>query len=151
MKISIASDHGGYALKQSLIQYLIGKGHDVTNCGTNSTDSCDYSDFVFPACQLLQEGAVERAIVICTTGIGASITANKCRGIRCALCHSVDAATLTRAHNDANCLALGAKYTDDVAAKSIVDAFIATPFEGGRHQRRVDKITEIENNQKQEK
>lgn len=144
MKISIASDHGGYALKEYLKKYLQDLGHGVIDCGTDSTESCDYPDFGLPAAQSVADGRCERGIVVCTTGIGISITANKVRGVRCALCRDVLSAQLTRRHNDANMLALAGGFTGPFEAEHIVDAFLSEPFEGGRHQRRVDKIMAIE-------
>lgn len=140
MKISIASDHGGFDLKNKIKQYLISQGHEVRDFGTFTTESCDYPDFARLAAQAVARGECERGIVVCTTGIGVSIVANKVQGVRCALCVNDDMATMTRRHNNANVLALGQKYVDEQTAQKIVDAFINTPFDGGRHQRRVDKI-----------
>ena len=145
MKISIGSDHGGYALKQELIAYLQEKGHQVEDFGCHDTSSCDYPDFGEAAARAVASGACERGIVVCTTGIGISISANKVKGIRCALCSEPYGAEMTRRHNDANMLALGAGFTAPMMAKRIVDVFLSTAFEGGRHQRRVDKIMAIEN------
>ncbi len=145
MKISIASDHGGVDLKQELIHYLEGLGHEVINFGTNSHDSCHYPDYIYPACKALKEGIVERAIVICTTGIGVSIVANKVKGVRCSLVSNVKDAQTTREHNDANCLALGAKTVNTDLAKEIVQVWLNTPFSfAERHVIRVGKIKEIE-------
>ena len=145
MKISIGSDHGGYALKQELIAYLQEKGHEVEDFGCHDTSSCDYPDFGEAAARAVASGACERGIVICTTGIGISISANKVKGIRCALCSEPYSAEMTRRHNDANMLALGAGLTAPMMAKRIVDVFLDTGFEGGRHQRRIDKMMAIEN------
>ena len=145
MKISIGSDHGGYALKQELIAYLQEKGHEVTDFGCHDTSSCDYPDFGEAAARAVASGACERGIVVCTTGIGISISANKVKGIRCALCSEPYSAEMTRRHNDANMLALGAGLTAPMMAKRIVDVFLDTGFEGGRHQRRIDKMMAIEN------
>lgn len=147
MKISLGSDHGAYALKEHVKQYLIGLGHEVVDCGTYSTDSCDYADFGKPAAQLVASGECERGIVMCTTGIGISIAANKVHGIRCALCSEPYSAEMTRRHNDANMLAMGGGLIGPNMAERIVDVFLNTPFEGGRHQRRVGKIMAIENDQ----
>ena len=144
MKISIGSDHGGYALKQELIAYLQEQGHEVKDFGCHDTSSCDYPDCGEAAARAVASGECERGIVVCTTGIGISISANKVKGIRCALCSEPYSAEMTRRHNDANMLALGAGFTAPMMAKRIVDVFLATPFEGGRHQRRVDKIAAIE-------
>ena len=145
MKLSIGSDHGGYALKQELIAYLRDQGHEVEDFGCHDTASCDYPDFGEAAAAAVASGECERGIVICTTGIGISIAANKVKGVRCALCSEPYGAEMTRRHNDANMLALGAGFTAPMMAKRIVDVFLSTAFEGGRHQRRVDKIMAIEN------
>lgn len=145
MKLSIASDHGGYELKEDIKKFLTEQGHEVEDFGCNSLDSCDYADFAEPAARAVAEGKCERGIVICTTGIGISITANKVKGIRCALCSEPLSAEMTRRHNDANMLAMGAGMTGPLLARRIVTAFLSTEFEGGRHQRRVDKITAVEN------
>ena len=142
--ISIACDHGAIALKDHLKAYLEGKGYQVKDFGTHTTDSCDYPDFVAPAAQAVASGECEKGIVLCTTGIGASMAANKVKGIRCALCHEPWSAEMTRRHNDANVLAIGAGVTGVNLAEQIVDAFLTHEFEGGRHQRRVDKVMAIE-------
>ena len=136
MKISIGCDHGGYALKEHIKTYLAEKEHEVLDCGTYSTESCDYPDFGKAAAKAVADGQCERGIVICTTGIGISITANKVPGIRCALCGDTFSAEMTRRHNDANMLAMGAGMIGKNVAERIVDVFLATEFEGGRHQRR---------------
>ena len=140
MKISMGCDHGGYALKEHIKTYLEEKGHEILDCGTYSTESCDYPDFGRAAAQAVADGKCERGIVICTTGIGISIAANKVSGVRCALCSESFSAEMTRRHNDANMLAMGAGLTGKNMAERIVDVFLTTEFEGGRHQRRVDKI-----------
>ena len=141
MKISIGSDHGGYALKEKLAAYLREQGHEVTDVGTHSKDSCDYPDFGHAAAKLVASGECERGIVVCTTAIGISISANKEPGIRCALCSEPFSAKMTRLHNDANMLALGAALIGEGMAKEITDVFLSTPFsQGERHQRRIDKI-----------
>lgn len=145
MNISIACDHGGLELKEQIKQHLLDNGHTVVDCGTNSTDSCDYPDYAELASQKVAQGECQFGVVVCTTGIGVSIVANKVKGVRCALCQNVDMAKMTRLHNNSNMIAFGAKYTDQSTAYEMVDTFIATPFEGGRHQRRIDKITAIEN------
>ena len=144
MKIAMGSDHGGFALKQHLKTYLENKGCLVEDCGTDSTQSCDYPDFGRLAAEAVASGWCERGIVICTTGIGISISANKVRGIRCALCSEPLSAEMTRRHNDANMLALGGGMIGPNMAERIVDVFLSTAFEGGRHQRRVDKVMSIE-------
>lgn len=145
MKISIASDHGGFDLKEDLRQWLAGLGHEVVDFGCQGHDSCDYADFCEPAARAVAEGKCDRGIVICTTGIGASITANKVKGVRCALCSEPWSAQMTRRHNDANMLALGAGITGPLMARQIVTAFLTHEFEGGRHQRRIDKMMAAEN------
>ncbi|MDE7261847.1 MAG: ribose 5-phosphate isomerase B [Oscillospiraceae bacterium] len=144
MKISIACDHGGYDLKEDLKAWLAEKGHEVTDFGCQSRGSCDYADFVEPAARAVADGTCERGIVICTTGIGASITANKVKGIRCALCSEPWSAEMTRRHNNANVLGMGAGIVGPQMARQIVEAFLKFDFEGGRHQRRIDKITAVE-------
>lgn len=144
MKLSIACDHGAYELKERLKAHLLGQGHEVTDCGTDSAESCDYPDFGLAAARLVADGTCERGVVLCTTGIGMSIAANKVKGVRCALCHEPLSAEMTRRHNDANVLAMGAGVTGDNLAERILDVFLSTDFEGGRHQRRVDKVMEAE-------
>ncbi len=142
--ISIACDHGAIALKNHLKAYLEGKGYEVKDFGTHTADSCDYPDFAAPAAQAVANGECEKGIVLCTTGIGVSMVANKVKGVRCALCHETHSAEMTRRHNDANVLAMGAGVTGVNLAERIVDVFLTTEFEGGRHQRRVDKVMAIE-------
>ncbi len=142
MKISLACDHGGFQLKTQIASYLQQAGCEVRDFGTFNTDSCDYPDFARPAAQAVANGECDLGIVICTTGIGVSMVANKVRGVRCALCLNPDMARMTRAHNNANMLAMGQKYVDIDVAKQIVDSFLNTPFEGGRHSVRVNKIEE---------
>ncbi len=144
MTIAIASDHGGYELKEHIKNYLEKKGTSCRDFGTGSTESCDYPVFGKAAAEAVASGECEKGIVICTTGIGISITANKVKGIRCALCADPLSAEMTRRHNDANMLALGAGMTGPKLAERIVDVFLATGFEGGRHQRRVDLISAME-------
>ncbi|MCI9392476.1 MAG: ribose 5-phosphate isomerase B [Oscillospiraceae bacterium] len=145
MKISMACDHGGFDLKEDLKRWLTEQGHQVEDFGCPGHDSCDYADFAGPAAQAVAEGRCDRGIVICTTGIGVSITANKARGVRCALCSEPWSAEMTRRHNDANMLALGAGITGPLMARQIVTAFLTHEFEGGRHQRRIDKMMAAEN------
>lgn len=140
MKISLACDHGGLQLKNAIKKHLIELGHEVLDFGTDSENSCDYPDFGKLAALSVADGQCERGIVVCTTGIGMSMVANKQRGVRCALCTSVDMAVMTRKHNNANMLALGQKYVTPRLAKVIVDTFLTTEFEGGRHVVRVSKI-----------
>ena len=140
MRISLASDHGGLQLKNQISEYLKQLGHDVVDFGTYSLDSCDYPDYARPAALAVANGECERGIVVCTTGIGVSMVANKVKGVRCALCVNPDMAKMTRAHNNANMIAIGQKYVVFETAKEIVDNFLNTSFEGGRHSVRVDKI-----------
>ena len=144
MRISIACDHGAFDLKERLKAHLLEQGHQVTDCGTNSGESCDYPDFAAAAARLVADGSCERGVVLCTTGIGMSIAANKVKGVRCALCHEPLSAEMTRRHNDANMLAMGAGVTGGNLAERILDVFLSTDFEGGRHQRRVDKLAAME-------
>lgn len=142
MIIAMGSDHAGYNLKEEIKTYLQEKGHTIVDCGTDSTESCDYPVFGRAAAEVVREEEAERAIVICGSGIGISISANKVPGIRCALCSEPLSAELSRRHNNANALAMGARLTGSDMAKRIVDVFLSTEFEGGRHQRRIDKIEE---------
>ena len=144
MKIALGSDHGGYALKRDIIQLLEKLGHEYKDFGCYSTESCDYPDFGEAAARAVASGEYDYGIVICTTGIGISITANKVKGIRCALCADSLSAELTRRHNDANMLAMGAGMVGPNLAERIVDVFLSTGFEGGRHARRVGLITQME-------
>ena len=144
MKIAIACDHGGLNLKNKIIDHVKAAGHEVKDFGTNTADSCDYPDFALLAAEAVASGECERGIVVCSTGIGVSIVANKVPGVRCAHCHDSYCAEFTRLHNDSNVLALGEKVVGEGYALKIVDAFLNTQFEGGRHQRRIDKITAIE-------
>ena len=144
MKISIASDHGGFDLKEDLRAWLTGQGHEVVDFGCHGKESCDYPDFAGPAARAAASGECERGIVICTTGIGVSMTANKVKGVRCALCADPWSAEMTRRHNDANVLAIGAGVTGPLLARQIVTACLTHEFEGGRHQRRVDKVMSTE-------
>ncbi len=144
MKIAVACDHGGLELKKALITYLNEHGYEIKDFGTNCADSCDYPDFALPAAEAVASGECSMGILICSTGIGISIAANKVRGIRCAHCHDTYSAKYTRLHNDANMLAFGQKIIGEGLMLEIVDTFLNTGFEGGRHQRRVDKIKAIE-------
>ena len=145
MKIAVASDHGGFDLKEQVKVWLQEMGHEVEDFGCHSKESCDYPDFGAATARAVASGQCERGIVICTTGIGISITANKVKGIRCALCSEPWSAEMTRRHNNANMLAMGAGAVGPLLARRIVETFLTTEFEGGRHQRRVDKITAVEN------
>ncbi len=144
MRIVIGSDHGGFHLKETIRQDLLAHGYEVTDCGTHSTDSCDYPDIALAAAKEITEKRAELGILVCGTGIGVCMTANKVPGIRAALCHDVFSAKATRAHNDANMLTLGERVIGPGAALEVVHAFLNGSFEGGRHQRRVAKMVEIE-------
>ena len=143
MKISLACDHGGLELKNKIKEHLEARGCATVDFGTFSTVSCDFPDFARPAAQAVASGDCDRGILVCTTGIGMSIVANKVRGVRCALLHDLMSARLTREHNDANMMALGQGTTGTKLALEIVDMFLDTPFsEGERHCRRLSKIEE---------
>jgi ribose 5-phosphate isomerase B len=144
MRIALAADHAGYELKEYIKQILAGQ-HEVTDLGTNGPDSVDYPDYAIKVARLVSEGAVERGILTCGTGVGMSITANKVRGIRAALAYGLYGAQQSRRHLDANILVLGAQITGRGLAAEIVRIWLDTPFEGGRHQRRIDKIARLEN------
>lgn len=144
MKLAIGCDHGGYELKQSILRHLSGRGIEYKDFGCFSLDSCDYPDFALPVAQAIVSGECQRGILICSTGIGISIAANKVPGIKAAHCTDAYSAKMTRKHNNANVLAIGGKITGEAIAIEMVDAFIDTEFEGGRHARRVGKIDEIE-------
>jgi ribose 5-phosphate isomerase B len=143
MKIGIGSDHGGFELKESIKEYLKQEGIEYVDYGTNSTESVDYPDFGKKVAEAVVSKEVDRGIVICGTGIGISISANKVSGIRCALCGDTFSARMSRAHNNANVLALGGRVTGVGLALDIVKEFLEGEFEGGRHARRVNKIDEI--------
>ena len=142
--IALACDHGAYELKELVKKHLTEKGFEVKDFGTNSLDSCDYPDYAGPAAQAVASGECEKGIVLCTTGIGVSITANKVKGVRCALLSDLLSAKMTRQHNDTNVMAMGAAIVGPMLALQIVDTWLGTEFEGGRHQRRVDKIMSYE-------
>ena len=142
--IALACDHGGYALMQEIKKHLEEQELEYNDFGTYSADSCDYPDYAAATAQAVAAGLCDRGILVCTTGIGVSIVANKVRGIRCALCSDTVAASLTRRHNDTNMLAMGAGLIGKNLALEIVDTWLHTDFEGGRHQRRVDKIMALE-------
>lgn len=144
MIISIGSDHAGYKLKEELKQYLCEKNIQVVDFGTNGLDSVDYPDFARPAAEYVKDMKADFGILVCYTGIGMSMAANKVKGIRAALVSSVENAHLTREHNNANVLCLSAKDISVDVAKLIVDEFLSTEFAGGRHERRVNKVMEIE-------
>ena len=141
---AIGSDHGGYALKQEIMKHLTERGIEYRDYGTFSTDSCDYPDYGEAVGRAVASGECERGIVVCGTGIGISIAANKVHGVRCALCGDCFSAQMAREHNDANVLALGARVLGPGLALKIVDTFLDTEFAGGRHARRLAKIAAIE-------
>ena len=145
MKISLACDHGALALKRAVREHLEALGHEVVDFGTDTPESCDYADFGIPAAKAVASGECERGVLLCTTGIGMSMSANKVRGIRCALLSDLMSARLTRQHNDANVIAMGAAVLGEKLALEILDVFLTTDFEGGRHQRRIDKFMALEN------
>lgn len=139
--IAIASDHGGFDLKEKVKEHLASKGIECKDFGTYDKSSCDYPDFAKPAAKAVASGECEKGIVICTTGIGVSICANKIKGVRCALCGDPITAKLTRLHNDTNVLAMGAAIIGEMVALEIVDTFLGTAFSGDeRHARRVSKM-----------
>jgi len=144
MKIAIASDHAGYHLKQALRDGLIAQGHQVRDFGTNSTESTDYPDYAALVGHQVAHRAVDRGILVCSTGAGMAIAANKIQGVRAALGMNPEQARLMRAHNDANILTLGASFTPPPLAAELVDIFLHTEFDGGRHARRVAKIAQLE-------
>ena len=145
MKISMAADHGGYELKNILKEYLLEKGHEIVDLGTNSPESVDYPDYALLCAKEVASKNVDFGILVCGTGVGISIAANKVRGIRCALCPSAEIAALVKQHNNANIIALGGRFTKPSLAKEIVDAYIEADFEGDRHIKRLEKISAIEN------
>ena len=142
MKISIGSDHAGYVYKEEIKKHLSKKGYEIIDCGTYSLDSCDYPEFGKEAARKVASGEAQYGIVVCSSGEGISIAANKIKGIRCGLAYNDDVARLIRQHNNANMIGFGASFMalEDVLKR--VDIFLETPFEGGRHERRVNKIEE---------
>ena len=145
MKIAVACDHGAYEYKEMIKEMLLSQGHEVVDFGTDSTASMDYPDTALPCAKAVASGECERGIVMCGTGIGVSITANKVKGIRCALCSDPLSARLTREHNDSNMLAFGQRIIGSEMAKEIVNVWLNTPFSNGeRHCQRIRKVMEIE-------
>jgi ribose 5-phosphate isomerase B len=144
MKIALGADHGGYELKETIKEHLLNKGHEILDCGTDSSQSVDYPEYGFKVGKAVISKQVDMGIVVCGTGIGISIAANKVKGIRAALCTNSYMAKMAREHNNANILALGARVIGSGLALQIVDEFIATSFSGWRHTRRVDQIAEFE-------
>lgn len=143
--IALGADHGGYELKESIKKHLDERGISYRDFGTNSTESCDYPDYAVPPCDAVIAGVCDKAILCCGTGVGISIAANKVKGIRACCCSDTFSAKYTRLHNNANALCMGGRVVGTGLACEIVDVFLDTAFEGGRHQTRIDKITAIEN------
>lgn len=144
MKISFGCDHGGIAVKVAVIKYLKNAGYEVVDFGTFSEDSCDYPDFAQKVAKSVASGETEKGVLICGTGIGMSIAANKVKGIRCAHVNDAFSAEFTRKHNDSNVIALGARIANESDIIKYIDIFLSTQFEGGRHLNRVNKISQIE-------
>ena len=149
MKIAIAADHGGFELKDSMVEYIKSLGTEVVDLGTNSADSVDYPDYAKKVCEEIQKGNSDLGILICGTGIGMSLAANKFEGIRAACVSDVYSAKMSRNHNNANVLCIGARVIGDEVAKLIIKTFLENEFEAGRHQRRVDKIMAFEKENKE--
>ncbi len=144
MKIAVGADHAGFLLKETLREKLAEQGHQVVDHGTTSSDSTDYPDFAVAVAEDVRQGRAGRGILVCSTGVGMSIAANKIPGVRAALGWDADEVRLTREHNDANVLTLGAKYLSAEKAAELVDVFLSTDFQGGRHALRISKIAETE-------
>lgn len=140
MRIALASDHAGYRYKTLLAGYLADAGHEVVDFGTSSEEPVDYPDFIHPAAEAVARGECERGIVLGGSGNGEAIAANRVKGVRCAVCWNEDTARLARAHNDANMISLGQRLLSEQQAVAIVATFLATPFDGGRHVRRIEKL-----------
>ena len=145
MRIAIGADHAGFALKERLRQVLADEGHEIMDFGTASSESCDYPDYAQPVAREVAEGRADRGILVCSTGIGMAIAANKVAGVRAVPAQSEDEVRLTREHNDANIVTLGAKYLDEQRAADLIHLFLQTEFSGGRHARRLAKIARLEN------
>lgn len=140
MKIAIGGDHAGFLYKKDLVNYLKSKGHEVRDFGTDSEASVDYPDYIHPLCTALEKGEHDLGIIICGSGNGVAITANKHQKIRAAICWNEELAALARQHNDANIISIPARFVSYEMAEKMVETFLTTDFEGGRHQKRVDKI-----------
>ena len=145
MKIAVACDHGGLRLKNVLADEMKKQGYEVVDFGTYTDDSCDYPDFAAKAAKAVANGECEKGVVVCGTGIGISISCNKVKGIRCALVHGVFSAKATRAHNDTNMLAMGQRVIGEGLALEILNAWLNTEYEGGRHDLRIEKMMSLEN------
>lgn len=143
--IAIGSDHGGYLLKEEIKKHLKEKGYEFKDFGTDSTASCDYPVYAEKVCRAVQSGECEKGILICGTGIGMSMCANKCKGIRAAVCGDHFSTEFTRKHNNANVLCLGARVIGAGVAMQLVDIFLTTEYEGGRHEKRVEMMMQLEN------
>ncbi|TET54476.1 MAG: ribose 5-phosphate isomerase B [Actinobacteria bacterium] len=144
MRISIGSDHAGFELKKTIADWLKKSGYETEDKGTFSADSVDYPDFAALVAKGVAQDSSDKGIIVCSSGVGVTMAANKIKGVRAANCYNVEIAKLSRAHNNANVLTLGARFLDNKLALKITDAWLNTEFEGGRHQRRVDKISELE-------
>lgn len=144
MKIAIASDHRGFSAKERICALLKSIGHEVRDYGCDGSESCDYPDLALPAADSVARGENDRAVLICGTGLGMSIAANKIAGIRAALCHDELTAELSRKHNDANALCLAADLLGEQLMRMIVETWLSTGFEGGRHARRIEKLARLE-------
>ncbi|WP_303643497.1 ribose 5-phosphate isomerase B [uncultured Duncaniella sp.] len=140
INIALCSDHAGFELKEAIKAHLAEAGYDTTDFGTDSAESCDYPDYAHPCAEAVESGRCRLGIAMCGTGNGIAMTLNKHQGVRAALCWSMDLARLAREHNDANILVLPARFIDPTVALAVVDTFLTTPFEGGRHKRRIEKI-----------
>ena len=152
MKIAIAADHAGFSLKEALREKLSAGGHELIDLGAFSSESTDYPDYAVAVAEQVASGDVARGILVCSTGVGMSIAANKVAGVRAALAANAEVVQLTREHNDANVIALGARFVSQDEAERLVDIFLATQFDGGaRHSRRLEKIAEIERTQQNQR
>lgn len=144
MKISIGSDHAGYAYKEAIVHWLVERGHEVMDCGAHGDEASDYAYFVIPAAEAVARGDAERGIVLGGSGNGEAIAANKVRGVRCALCWNLETAELSRRHNDANVLSLGERMIPLETALALLPVWLETPFDGGRHARRIGQVARYE-------
>ncbi len=143
MKIAMASDHAGFAYKEKIKAYLLKKGHEIVDFGTDSEERCDYPDFVAPAAGAVANGECEKGIILGGSGNGEAMAANRIRKVRAAVCWNTESAKLASSHNDANIISLGQRMMDEKTAYDIIDAWLSTPFEGGRHVARIRKLDEI--------
>ena len=144
MKIALGTDHAGYEYKEQIKKHLVEQGHEVKDFGTFSAEACDYPDFIHPAALAVGRGQCDRAVVLGGSGNGEAITANKVHGVRCAVCWNEELARLSRAHNDANALSIGARMVSIELALKMIDVWLATPFDGGRHARRIEKLAALD-------